>query len=317
LHRQCHILRINHDLALVHPLTIWLPATLLAALFQAWRTAVQQRVRAELSVNAAGLVRYLYGLPVGIALLLAYLGFTGAELPELSATFVGLCIAAGFAQIVGTNLLLMAFGYRNYIAGTAFAKTEAMQGAILALVFLGEQLSLLTWIGIAIGVAGVMVVSAGGQRLRLSDLVQPAALCGLGAGLGFTLTSIFVKGASFEISTTDKLFAALIVLVVVQFGQTLMQGSYVVAREPDQVVRVFRTWRTSGQVGLLATLGSACWFTGFVTAPVALVRAVGQIEVILTLGFSRFYLKEARKPGEATGLLLVGGGVALALLGAF
>ncbi len=48
---------------------IWLPATLLAALFQAWRTAVQQRVRAELSVNAAGLVRYLYGLPVGMALL--------------------------------------------------------------------------------------------------------------------------------------------------------------------------------------------------------------------------------------------------------
>ena len=51
---------------------IWLPATLLAALFQAWRTAVQQRVRAELSVNAAGLVRYLYGLPVGIQLVAAY-----------------------------------------------------------------------------------------------------------------------------------------------------------------------------------------------------------------------------------------------------
>jgi drug/metabolite transporter (DMT)-like permease len=42
---------------------------------------------------------------------------------------------------------------------------------------------------------------------------------------------------------------------------------------------------------------------------------VGQVEVILTLGFSRFYLKEARKPGEALGLLLVGAGVVLALLG--
>jgi hypothetical protein len=47
---------------------IWLLATLLAALFQAWRNAAQQRVRAELSVNAARLVRYLYGLPIGCVL---------------------------------------------------------------------------------------------------------------------------------------------------------------------------------------------------------------------------------------------------------
>jgi drug/metabolite transporter (DMT)-like permease len=296
-------------------MTIWLPFTLLAALFQAWRTAVQQRVRAELSVNAAGLVRYLYGLPVGIALLLGYVGWTSSALPELNTVFVGHCVAAGFAQIIGTNLLLMAFGYRNFVAGTAFAKTEAMQGAVLALLLLGEQLSVLTWAGIAIGVAGVMIVAAGGQRLRLRDLVQPAALCGLGAGLGFTMTSIFVKSATLQLPTSDKILAALIVLVVVNAGQTMMQGGYLILREPDQVARVFRSWRTSGQVGLLAALGSACWFTGFATAPVALVRAVGQVEVLLTLGFSRFYLREQSKTGEAAGLLLVGAGVVLALLG--
>jgi drug/metabolite transporter (DMT)-like permease len=213
-----------------------------------------------------------------------------------------LCVAAGLAQIIGTNLLLMAFGYRNYVAGTAFAKTEAIQGALLAFLLLGETLSWLTLGGIAVGVAGVMIVAAGGQRLRLSDMVQPAALCGLGAGLGFTMTSIFVKAASLELASADKMLAALVALVVVQAGQTLMQGSYA-------------TWRTSGQVGLLAALGSACWFTGFATAPVALVRAVGQVEVILTLGFSRFYLREARKPGEVPGLLLVGLGVVLALTG--
>jgi drug/metabolite transporter (DMT)-like permease len=296
-------------------MTIWLPATLLAALLQAWRTAVQQRVRAELSVNAAGLVRYLYGLPVGIALLLGYLSWTSSALPEFDTVFVGYCVAAGFAQIIGTNLLLMAFGYRNFVAGTAFAKTEAMQGAILALLLLGEKLSAVTWAGIVIGVVGVMVVASGGQRLRLRDLVQPAALCGLGAGLGFTMTSIFVKSATLQLPSSDKILAALFVLVVVNAGQTMMQGGYLIIREPAQVAQVFRSWRTSGQVGLLAALGSACWFTGFATAPVALVRAVGQVEVLLTLGFSRFYLREARKPGEALGLLLVGAGVVLALLG--
>jgi drug/metabolite transporter (DMT)-like permease len=294
---------------------IWLPATLLAALFQAWRTAVQQRVRAELSVNAAGLVRYLYGLPVGLVLLGAYLTWRSADLPAMPLPFLAFCAAAGFAQIIGTNLLLMAFGYRNYVAGTAFAKTEAMQGALLAFLLLGERLSWLTIFGIAIGVVGVMSVAAGGQRLRLPDIIQPAALCGLGAGLGFTMTSIFVKSASLELATTDKLLAALLALVAVQTWQTLMQGSYVAWREREQLPRVIATWRTSGQVGLLAALGSACWFTGFATAPVALVRAVGQVEVILTLGFSRFYLKEDRKSGEVLGLLLVGAGVVLALIG--
>jgi drug/metabolite transporter (DMT)-like permease len=294
---------------------IWLPATFLAAHFQAWRIAVQQRVRSTLSLNAAGLVRYLYGLPVGCALLALYVSWTETTLPSTGLVFLAFAAAAGFAQIIGTNLLLMAFGYRNYVAGTAFAKTEAIQGAILAMLLLGEKLSLITWTGIGIGVVGVIAVSAGGERLRLRDLARPAALCGLGAGFGFTMTSIFVKAATIDLGIADKLLAALITLVAVQASQTLMQGGYVLIREPVQVRRIFTSWRISGQVGLLAALGSACWFTGFATAPVALVRAVGQVEVILTLMFSRFYLKEQSRPGEAMGLMLVGSGVVIALLG--
>lgn len=276
---------------------------------------MQQRVRGSLSLNAAGLVRYLYGLPVGLALLGGYLVPTGQMVPHIGIVFVAYAAAAGLAQILGTNLLLMAFGYRNYVAGTAYAKTEAIQGAVFAMILLGEHLTMLTWGGIAVGVAGVMIVSAGGERLRMADIVQPAALCGLGAGFGFTMTSIFVKSATLTLPTGDKLLAALVALVVVQTCQTLMQGGYVLLREPDQVRKVFATWRVSGQVGVLAALGSACWFIGFATAPVALVRAVGQVEVLFTLGFGRFYLGEPLRKGEAGGLMLVGLGVVLALAG--
>ncbi len=296
---------------------IWLPATLIASLFQAWRTAVQQRVRATLSVNAAGLVRYLYGLPVGCLLLAAYLGWRGVPVPELQSGFLPFSVLGGLAQILATNLLLMAFGYRNYVVGTAYAKTEAVQGAILAMITLGEVLSPVTWGGIAIGVAGVMVISSGGARLRFADIVQPAALCGLGAGFLFALTSIFVKAATLDVLSADKVLAALLVLVVVQASQTLMQGAYVLWRERTEIPKVFRSWRVSGQVGVLAALGSAFWFTGFATAPVALVRAVGQVEVIFTLAFGHFYLREPLKRSEVLGLLLVGGGVAVALIGSF
>lgn len=294
---------------------IWLPATLLAGLFQAWRTAVQQRLRAELSVNAAGLVRYLYGLPVGLLILALWMRTTGGVPQAIGPSFLPYAAAAGLAQVVATNLLIMAFGFRTFVAGTAYAKTEAMQGAVLATLLLGEILSPLTWAGIAVGVAGVVTLSTGGARLRPADLVQPAALSGLGAGLLFALTSIWVKSATFAVDTDDRVLAALVTLVVVQALQLLMQGSYVALRERDQIAAVFRTWRTSSQVGILAATGSAFWFTGFATAPVALVRAVGQVEVIFTLAFGRYYLREPLKRSEAAGLLLVGAGVIVALLG--
>lgn len=294
---------------------VWLLATLCAAVFNSWRTAVQQRVRAQLSVNGAGLVRYFYGLPVAIALLAAWCLVTGAALPGFDLPLLGWALAAGFAQILGTNLLLLAFSYHNYVAGTAYSKTEAIQGAVLSLVLLGERLSWISWLGIAVGVFGVLYLAGGGKRPRLRDVSQPATLCGLGAGLGYTMTSIFVKLATRVVHTADLILAALFVLVVVQAGQVVMQGAYVLLRERGEMTRVVRSWRTSSQVGLLASLGSAGWFTGFALAPVALVRTVGQVEVFFTLGFGHLYLREVVRRHEVIALLCVALGVALALAG--
>ncbi len=260
-------------------------------------------------------MRYLYGLPVACVLLALYVGWHGEVPSHFGALFLPYGIAAGVAQLLGTLLLIMAFGFRNYVVGTAYAKTEAVQGALLAFILIGESLSPMTIIGIAIGVAGVLLVSVGAGKLSWRDVTQPAALCGIGAGFLFVLTSIFVKQATRQLDTPDPILAALVTLVAVLAIQLIVQGTYVMAREREQLRLVLSSWRISGQVGLLAALGSACWFTGFATAPVALVRAVGQVEVIFTLAFSHYYLKERMTSREAQGLLLVGLGVVLSLLG--
>ncbi len=298
---------------------IWLPATLLAALFQAWRTALQQRLRATLTVNGAGLVRYLYGAPVSAVLLAGYLLATGAEVPNATSAFLAYAALGGLAQILATSLLLMAFRFRNFVVGTAFSKTEAVQAAVFGWLILGERLDGLVVAGIALGVVGVLLLALGGRHLSPRDLLaalgQPAAMCGLAAGALFALTGVLVKRATQELGTADPVLAALTTLLVVNVLQAAMQGSYVAIREPATLKAVVATWRQSALVGLLASLGSAGWFTGFATAPVALVRVVGQIEVIFTLAFSRLFLREATRPHEVTGLGLVTSGVVLALLG--
>jgi drug/metabolite transporter (DMT)-like permease len=298
---------------------LWIPFTVAAALFQCWRTALQQKLRGQLTVNAAAVVRYLYGVPVGCLILLLYSVATGQALPPVTALVVLLCAAGGLAQILGTNLLIMAFGHRNFAVGTAYSKTEAMQAAIVSVLLLGEHLSALAWVGIAVGVGGVLYLSLAGRGTNpvelLRGLAQPAALCGIGAGFFFAVTAVFIRAASQQMPGEDLVHKALLLLVITNILQTLMQGAWLARKEPESVRAVFSSWRSSAQVGALSAMGSACWFSAFALAPVALVRAVGQVEILFTLAFSRFFLKERIKPAERLGALVVAAGVVLVLLG--
>jgi drug/metabolite transporter (DMT)-like permease len=299
---------------------IWLPATLAAGALQAWRTAVQRRVSDTLSLNGAGLVRYLYGIPFTIALLALYCVLFPHPWPRMDANVPFFCAAGGLAQIVATNLLISAFRYRNFVVGTAYSKTEAVQGAVLSFLLLGERLPPLAWIGIGFGVAGVMLLSTGGRKMGLMDFLralgQPAAVTGIASGFFFALTAIGIRRATQGVDTDTPIFAALIILAMTVPMQTVMQGGWLLWREPAEMRRVFSSWRVSGQVGFLSALGSACWFTGFATAPVALVRIVGQVEVAFTMAFGHFYLRETMRRSEVAGLVLVATGVVLALAGA-
>jgi len=299
--------------------SLWIPVTIAAALFQCWRTALQQKLRRLLSVNGAGFVRFLYGTPTAILLFGVALAVTGSVLPQPSWGFLWACMAGGLAQILATNLLIMAFGFRNFAVGTAYSKTDVVQSGLIALVLLHEVLRPLAWMGIALGLTGVMTLSFAGRGLHLRELlgasVQPAAVCGLGAGFLFALTTVFIKIANQALSGPSLVVRAMLTLVVTNTLQTLMQGAWLAWRDPSELRKAFTTWRSSAWAGTLSAAGSACWFTAFALTNVALVRAVGQVEIVFTLLFSRFYLKETLRPGDAAGLALVVGGVVLIVLG--
>ena len=298
---------------------VWLPITIGAALFQCWRTAVQQQLRGLLSVNGAGFVRYLYGAPTALLLLLIALAVTRLPLPVPDVRFLLYCIAGGMLQIVATVLLIMAFGYRNFAVGTAYSKTDAVQSAVVAMILLHEVLRPLAWAGIGLSLSGVATLSLAGRGLKPGELlrasVQPAAVCGLGAGFCFAFTTVFIKLSVQALSGPSILVRALFALVVTNSLQTLMQGAWLLWREPRELRKAFTTWRSSSRAGTLSAAGSACWFAAFALADVALVRAVGQVEIVFTLLFSRFYLKETLQPGDVAGLTLVVAGVLLIILG--
>ena len=298
---------------------LWLAATLVAALFQCWRTAMQQKLRGQLSVNGAGVVRYLYGVPVAALYLGGWMLGHGSSLPSLSGAFWLYTLGGGLAQIIATNLLIMAFGFRGFAVGTAYAKTESVQAAVLALVLLGETVSLLSWAGIGLSLGGVLYLSLAGRtgswREVAAATVQPAALCGLTAGFFFGAATVLIKGANVTLDLDDKVLGALLTLFLMNGMQTLLQGGYLLAREPAELGKVFATWRDSRWVGALSASGSSCWFIAFALAPVALVRSIGQVEIVFTLLFSAFYLKETLKRRDVVGAVIVVAGVVLVVAG--
>ena len=298
---------------------IWIPAALFAALFLSWRMAVQQRIRAEMSVNAAALSRFFFGWPIACLILGSYVMIFGkTELPELSMTFWFFAWAAGFVQMLATNLIIISSGHQNLVSGAAYMKTETLIVAVLAWLLLGESLAPLAWVGILVAFFGILMVSIDGGAKGLlrwvKGLKQIAAVTGLSAGFLFALTAIFIKQSANAVGGDDRNYAGLLVLVAVLGFQTIMQGTYVLLREPNQFRAMIIRWRVTAQVGLLAALASAGWFIAYAQAPVALVGIVGQTQILFTLGFGRFYLHEPLKKNEVAGIFLVGGGVIIALL---
>ena len=150
------------------------------------------------------------------------------------------------------------------------------------------------------------------QLVRAS--VQPAALCGLGAGAGFALAGVGVKWAVQSVDPPDPALAALCVLVLTNTLQTVMMGGWMAWREPAGLRAAFIEWRSAMWVGVLSGLGSAGWFTAFALAPIALVRTVGQVDMVFTILFSRFYLREAVRGSDVLGLVLIVMGVVTVLL---
>ncbi len=294
----------------------WIPVTLAAAVFQVWRTALQSRLRTELSSGGASYVRYVYALPVDAVLLGIAWWSLGGSLPHLSPGFLLLCLLGGLGQIAGTILLLTAFHLRNFVVGTAYAKTEAAQLVFISVVVFGMHLPPMAIAGILIAVVGVLALSFAGQRLRWDTLIrvslQPAALCGLSAGFAFAVTALALGAASKALpAASPVIIRALLVLLVTNTLQTLTQGAYMAWRQPEQLRRCATAWRRAAPVGVLSALGSWGWFTGFTLTHPALVRGLGQIEIVFAFLFGHHFLKERTRWSEALAVLVVLLGVTL------
>lgn len=295
----------TNEISIPHvEIVVWIPITIAAACFQTSRTAMQQKLRALLSVSGAGFVRYVYGAPLAL-LAVALLVVTGHPLPHPPARFWPIIAGSGAAQIVATIFLIKAFDARDFAIGTVYSKTEVVQTAIFSFVILGEPLRALGWLSTVICFAGIVTLAGGMNLRRLGDA---AARYGLIAGALFGITAIGIRSASTSLGDYPAIVRALCTLAVMNTIQTVLHGGYLACRQPVQLRLAFTHWRSSSIVGVLSVCGSACWALAFTLQNASRVRTFGQVELLITFAVAHVFLGErhTRREFAASGLVALG-----------
>jgi drug/metabolite transporter (DMT)-like permease len=286
----------------------WAIITVAAAFLQNLRSYLQRRLTGQLSVNGASFVRFFYALPFA----LGYLGIlsTRTPLPEPDAVFLVYCLSGGVAQILATMALVAALVGSNFAVGTALSKTETLQAALFGFVLLGEVLTLPMFAGVLISFVGVLLLSG---NAPLKSLVggERGVILGLLAGTGFAVSAVAFRGASLALPEGSAMLRAAMTLSVSLLLQVTMMAMFLRWREPGELQRVWGARRIGVLVGLTGAGASAGWFTAMTLAPAALVRAVGQVELLFTFVTAVWILRERVTSREITGAILVLGGILL------
>lgn len=279
---------------------LWIPFTLLAAFMQAWRNAFQKQLSKEVSVAGLTLARFLWASPLAAMYLAGLYQWQPEALPTLNHRFVLFIVGAAVAQIIATALMVKLFKLRNYAIGAGLAKSEAILAAILGVAFFSESLSLLGWAGVLLGAVAVFLLSGASWR----QLSWPVLLLGISSGLSFALTSLWVRQASLALGLPFPHGAAWVLLVVILL-QTLILLSYLLWRERSTLLALWRHPRLTLLISISSCIGSIGWFTAMSLESVALVKTLGQVEVLFMLLISAFFFKEKLQRTDHGGLALI------------
>jgi len=220
--------------------------------------------------------------------------------------------------MTATLLLILLFRMRNFAVGSTYVRSETIMAAILGGLIFGETIDFYGWLAILISFIGVLLLSwaraDSNRREPLGSLLGPSAGIGLLAGLGFALSSFFIREASLSFGLPNFFITASITLVTVVVVQTVSLGLLIVMISRDDVGKIIQLWKPGLFVGATSAFGSMCWFTAMTIQRVTYVKALAQVEFIFALGVSILFFNERPTQNEYVGMILVAFGIVVLVL---
>src|SRR5258708_33662035 len=270
---------------------------------------MQRELTAKLGTVGATHVRFLFGFPFALVFLAGVFIATGLPMPALSWMFWPWAVVGAGAQIVATALMLATMNDRSFVVSIAYLKTEAIQGALFGLIFLGDPLTIGMVVAILVATAGVVAMSLKGKG-AMEGGYRPVVL-GLISGGMFAVSAVGYRGAILSLGLPSFVLAATFTLTLGLILQAGLLTLYLALRDRTVLTAIMQAWRPSLFAGFMGATASEFWFLAFALASVANVRTLALVEVLFAQAISFFIFKQATTKRDALGISLIVAGVLL------
>lgn len=297
---------------------IWVLITVAAAFLQNLRSAVQKHLKGVMGTTGATFVRFGFGLPFAALYVLLLNTVSGYEVPATSGIFFLWIVIGGTAQVGATFLLVHLFSFRNFAVGTAYSRTEPIQAAIFGLILLGESAGAGALFAIAVSVVGVMLISVAHVPMTwrnvFASLISRNALIGLASGTLFGVSGVSYRAASLSLGGPNFMMQAATTLLYTILFQTLLMLAWMLWKERSELGRIAKAWKPSAFVGFVGATASFGWFMAMTLQQAAIVKALGQIEMLFTIASSLWFFRERINLTEIAGCMLIAAGIIVLVL---
>ncbi len=293
----------------------WILISVIAAFFQNLRSGIQKNLNKNISLVASTYVRFMFSLPfAGLIFFFYFNGFEQLTILLQQKTFLIYVISGSLAQIFFTFVLLYSFQFSNFIVGTTLSKTEVVQISILETLLFQDHFNNLTILGIVISTIGVIIFSTKDKQVLINNLISKSTVIGLFCGFLLALSVVCYRGATLHLEVLSNNFdKALSTLFLAVVFQSIIMTIYIFIFEKEQFKKMYEHKQQCLLAGLSGFLATISWFYAFTIMQAAIVRAVGQVELLFSYIASRYYFKEKIKIEEIIGILIFVLGVLIIL----
>lgn len=286
---------------------LWIPATIVASIFQVGRNALQRGVMNAAGPWGATLVRFLFGLPFSILFAAAAFLIVPNAHPVFGGAFWLSAVAGAASQVLATAALLVAMHRSGFAVGTALQQSSLPLAALVGLLVYHDQLSLVAWFGVAITTIGLAMLTWP-SKLASMPHAASGAVFGLLSGLCFGFSLNAFRHAALALDAAHPVFAAIVSVSVVQAMQAGVLTLVLLVLSPSTLHAVLRNWRGSFGAGACGACASAGWFVALALSPAAPVRALGVIEApIAALAGHRLFRETLSPKQMLAGLAVIAG----------
>ena len=193
---------------------------------------------------------------------------------------------------------------------TPIDKSSTILTIVLAFLFLNEVPGTWKLIGLALLAVGtiLMVQRTGGQEAEQANTGKSwifyAVLSAVFAALTSILAKVGIQGIESNLGTAIRT----IVVLIMAWGIVLLRKKQEHLHTIDR-----RSWLFIGFSGLATGFSWLCYYRALQEGPASVVVPIDKLSILVTIAFSRVFLRERLPKKALAGLVLVVGGTLLML----